>query len=375
MSFFDKFHKNSSQVEQSEQLSLESMFDENQTVAQKAEKAANMISEYVDKGDFSDINDLLDEVIQSNERTQFVFEQPNPKKWYLVVGLSALFILLFAVFLVISLGTAVFSNQFRIISIVLGLISLAFIMLNILSIKKAVQEIKFSLRYAKYYDCIKYHTIMVVADLASFAQTSLKKAVEDIKAAISRSYIPQGHFGNDNKILIVSDEKYHAYLEHESEYNHYFDKMVEERERLAERTDDIQRIIDEGNGYVKKIRYYNDIIKDKYITEQLDYMERVVASIFNEVEINPKHADKLGMLISYYLPTTEKLLKTYIDFSEKPISSMSIAKTKKEIEVSLEKINQAYDTLLDQFFHEQEMDISSEIQAMTAMMKQEGLSE
>ena len=375
MSFFDKFHKKSQQVEPSEQLPLEVIAQENPTVTEKAESAASIISECVEKGDFSDVNAFLDEMIQSNDRTQFVFEQPNPKKWFLVLGLSVAFIVFFACLLLTALGTAVFSNQFRIISIIFAAVSLAFIMLNVFSIKKAVSEIRFSYRYKKYYDCIKYHTILIVSDLASIATASLNKTIEDIKTAIARSYIPQGHFGNDEKILIVSDEQYRIYMEHESEYNHYFQKMLEERERLIERTDDIQKIIDEGNAYVKRIRYYNDIIKDKYISDQLDYMERVVASIFNEVELNPKHADKLGMFMSYYLPTTEKLLKTYIDFSEKPISSVSIAKTKKEIEVSLKKINQAYDSLLDQFFQEQEMDITSEIQAMTAMMQQEGLSE
>ena len=65
-------------------------------------------------------------------------------------------------------------------------------------------------------------------------------------------------------------------------------------------------------------------------------MESVVSMIFHEVDVNPNNADKLGMFMNYYLPTTEKLLEAYIDIidiDEKKVKGKSLEKTKKDIEV------------------------------------------
>ena len=48
-------------------------------------------------------------------------------------------------------------------------------------------------------------------------------------------------------------------------------------------------------------------------------------------------------------------------------------KTKKDIEDALDKILDSFEGLLDKFYEEQDMDISSEISAMETLMKQEGL--
>ena len=89
--------------------------------------------------------------------------------------------------------------------------------------------------------------------------------------------------------------------------------------------------------------------------------------------MNPAQANKLGVFMSYYLPTTEKLLEAYIDLDEKKVKGKSSQKTQKDIANALDSINNAFEGLLERFFQEQERDITSEIFAMEAIMKQEGL--
>ena len=187
--------------------------------------------------------------------------------------------------------------------------------------------------------------------------------------------IPQGHFGRENLIFIVSDELYEKYKDKQAVYDRYYRKQVEERLRMKERTKEIQAVLNQGQVYIDKIHESSDIIKDKIISQKLDRMESVVSMIFYEVDVNPQNADKLGMFMNYYLPTTEKLLESYIEIDEKQIKGKSLKKTKKDIEGAIDKIIDSFEGLLDKFYQEKELDIATDISAMEILMKQDGLSE
>ena len=58
-----------------------------------------------------------------------------------------------------------------------------------------------------------------------------------------------------------------------------------------------------------------------------------------------------------------------------PIQGENIKKTKKEIENSLDTMNQALEKLFDEMFQNVAMDISSDIQVLEVMLKQDGLTE
>ena len=194
-----------------------------------------------------------------------------------------------------------------------------------------------------------------------------------MKIAVKDKLIPLGHFGTDNIIFMTSDEIYERYKSKQTVYDQYYRKQVEERLRMKERSKEMQEILDQGQKYIDKIHTSNDIIKDKIISEKLDEMEKIVSMIFHEVDINPDQADNLGMFMNYYLPTTDKLLTSYIEIDGKQIQGQTIKKTKKEIEEVLDKIIESFEKLLDKFYQEEQLDISTDISAMEIMMKQEGL--
>ena len=79
--------------------------------------------------------------------------------------------------------------------------------------------------------------------------------------------------------------------------------------------------------------------------------------------------------IKYYFPSVLKLLKVYEDVEKQPVQGENIRKTKKEIEDSLDTMNQALEKLFDEMFQNVAMDISSDIQVLEVMLKQDGLTE
>ena len=80
-------------------------------------------------------------------------------------------------------------------------------------------------------------------------------------------------------------------------------------------------------------------------------------------------------LFKYYFPSVLKLLKVYEDVEKQPVQGENIRKTKKEIEDSLDTMNQALEKLFDEMFQNVAMDISSDIQVLEVMLKQDGLTE
>ena len=79
--------------------------------------------------------------------------------------------------------------------------------------------------------------------------------------------------------------------------------------------------------------------------------------------------------MEYYLPTTIKLVNAYCEFEGQPIPLESVQQSKKEIEESLDTINQAFLALLDNLYQDDAIDISTDISALKAMLAQEGLSQ
>ena len=77
------------------------------------------------------------------------------------------------------------------------------------------------------------------------------------------------------------------------------------------------------------------------------------------------------MFLNYYLPTMEKLLMAYIDINEKKVEGQSLRKAKKDIDHAIDILLVSFESILNQFYEELELDISSDVSAMEALSEQE----
>ena len=137
---------------------------------------------------------------------------------------------------------------------------------------------------------------------------------------------------------------------------------------------DVKTILKEGNDYLNKIRYYNDLIPDtETMSDKLYTLEATVLSIFKRLMEEPKVAGDLRRFMSYYLPTTEKLLQSYVDLRKQSQSIENIANSQKEIEEATDVINDAFVKFLNQLFESTSWDISADITVLKTQMKQDAL--
>ena len=125
---------------------------------------------------------------------------------------------------------------------------------------------------------------------------------------------------------------------------------------------------------VKEIRQLNAEIDDKTVSEKITQIEELTGKIFKVVEDKPEKLPEIKSFMSYYLPTTLKLLRSYRDFEHQGIGGDNIDATKERIEKILDTLVSGFSQQLDQLFMTDAMDISSDIDVLETMMKRDGLS-
>ncbi len=147
-------------------------------------------------------------------------------------------------------------------------------------------------------------------------------------------------------------------------------------ENAAGTNPEADALLREGREYIRKIRIVNDAIPDsEEMSSKLYRLENVVARIFGQVQKNPSSAKDLRKLMNYYLPTTAKLLDSYVELYHLKSSGENVRESMKEIEDATDIVNDAFENFLDKMFESKAIDISTDIDVMTSMLKQDGLAE
>lgn len=152
------------------------------------------------------------------------------------------------------------------------------------------------------------------------------------------------------------------------------EKAPEPEKKSTTGNPEVDKIIDEGQEYMKKLRAANDRIPDEVMSERISRMENASADIFAHIAENPDKAPQIRRFMNYYLPTTLKLLQSYDKLSRQRVKGENIHKTMFEIEGIMETIAAAFEKQLDSLFGSEAMDIAADISVMESILQQEGLA-
>lgn len=138
---------------------------------------------------------------------------------------------------------------------------------------------------------------------------------------------------------------------------------------------EVQEVLDKGNEYLKKIHESNDAIPGVEISAKISRMELIVEKIFERAQKHPEIIPDLKKMMDYYLPMTVKLLDAYEEMDTQPVQGENIQSSKREIEDTLDTLNQAFEKLLDSVFQDTAWDVSTDISVLHTLLAQEGLTE
>ena len=234
-------------------------------------------------------------------------------------------------------------------------------------------------RFKRYVDIVKEKLYCSIEELAQKTGRGQRFVRKDLKKMMKKGMFFQAHLDKKEQCFIASDSVYEQYRltqqNFEQKQAEQVSKPVEQKaetEEAKQNRSEAQKVLDEGREYVRMIRICNDEIPGEEMSEKLDKLELLVTRIFAQVEKEPELAPELHKMLSYYLPTTQKLLEAYRDLDKQNLDVKNISDTKREIESTVDTINAAFEKFLDELFREKAWDIQSDISVLNTMLKQDG---
>ena len=130
-----------------------------------------------------------------------------------------------------------------------------------------------------------------------------------------------------------------------------------------------------GDAHLRTVRELSAKIDNTDVRTKVDRLGGTCQRIFDYVRQNPKSADELRKFMNYYLPTLEKLVKTYELMEEQGVEGENITASKARISQMLDTMDAAFRKQLDALFGDTALDIDTDITVMEGMMAQEGLTD
>ena len=126
---------------------------------------------------------------------------------------------------------------------------------------------------------------------------------------------------------------------------------------------------------LREIRKLNDDIDNEVVSQRIDRIGALTASIFRVVREKPERAEEVRKFMNYYLPTTLKLLKSYSLMEKQSYQGENIQASRKKIEDVLETLVHAFEQQQDKLFQSDALDVETDISVLETMMASDGLTQ
>lgn len=235
-------------------------------------------------------------------------------------------------------------------------------------------------RALKYLQLAGNNHYIDLEDLAMHTNQSIKFVLKDIKKMLTDGFYPEGHLDRQESCLMLDNKIYGEYLSLEKQRR----EQAQEMRALPERTaaeapaqgtpSEVDSLIAEGQECIRKLRDMNDNIAGESISAKLFRLENLLKEIFDRLKEHPEQVSQMQKFMSYYLPTTLKLVAAYEDFDALSEQGPDIMEAKAEIEKTLDTINSAFSELLNRLFRETAYDVTTDAQVLQTMLAKEGLT-
>lgn len=225
-------------------------------------------------------------------------------------------------------------------------------------------------RYRAYDKAIQGRHLCMLDILASAIGRTPSYVAKDLKKIIRLGMFPNAHLDDEKTCIMLDYETYKQYL-------HTKEEAARQRRQEASQPgtpEDVQRALSEGRELIAKIREGNEAIPEKEISDKLTHLETITLTIFRYVEKHPEKLGDIRKMLTYYLPTTLKLVNAYREFYSQPLPGESVAEAKQDILSTLDTINAAFLTLAENLVQNDVLDVSTDISVLKTMLAQEGLT-
>jgi hypothetical protein len=231
------------------------------------------------------------------------------------------------------------------------------------------RKIKKARKYREYFSVIGQRQAISLRQLAATTGTDYQAMCDDLSVLLDKgAFGPNAYLDLSTQHLILGASGAQEVADRNRQAAQAAAKAeADAAARKAEAEDP-------STALLKEIRRVNDDIPDPHLSQQIDRIEEITRQILQYQKGHPESAPQLHSFLSYYLPTTLKILNAYAEMEKQSIQGRNITETRQRIEKMMDKVVSGFETQLDQLYAGDRMDITSDISVLEQMLAQDGLT-
>lgn len=210
-------------------------------------------------------------------------------------------------------------------------------------------------RFRSYLAMVGSQSSVSVSALASAAGLSPSRVRDDLADMLDGGLLPQGYLDYGGDRLVLTGEGI----------------AQPPKEQPAPPPPPKE----DENAILAEIKAVNDAIDNEKMSAQIDRIGVITAKILDYQKTHPDKAAQLHSFLSYYLPTTLKILRAYGQLEDQEVSGSNITAAMQRIESMMDKVVEGFEKQLDLLFQGDAMDITTDVEVLERMLAKDGLSD
>ena len=210
-------------------------------------------------------------------------------------------------------------------------------------------------RFRNYLAMVGNQSSVSVSALASASGLSPNKVRDDLADMLDDGLLPQGYLDYGGDRLVLTGEGI--------------------AQPVREQPAPPPPPKEDENAILAEIKAVNDAIDNEKMSAQIDRIGVITAKILDYQKTHPDKAVQLHSFLSYYLPTTLKILRAYAQLEDQEVSGSNITAAMQRIEGMMDKVVEGFEKQLDLLFQGDAMDITTDVEVLERMLAKDGLSD
>lgn len=219
-------------------------------------------------------------------------------------------------------------------------------------------------RYSAYLAIIGPNEAVEIETLAKKVGVKPKQAERDLQKMIEKGYFGKSAYINKELGYIFMSSRADEELTRAR-------AAAMEKTREASKKEAVKQSAEAYDQILDKIKAVNDRIPDPEMTEKINQIESITREIFRAVEQAPEKRGKIDRFMSYFLPTTLKLLESYANLEKTNIDGKNINQSMRSIEIAMDTVVDGFRHQLDELYKSDAVSIETEIDVLTKMINRE----
>ena len=130
--------------------------------------------------------------------------------------------------------------------------------------------------------------------------------------------------------------------------------------------------IDDGNRKREMLLKLSDSIENRAVKDTAIEISEIIKDILLDIEKDPKDLKLAKKFLTYYLDTTIKITRRYIDLSNRKVKSDEVQSSLAKTEDTLVKMKSAFGQMFSKLLEDDVMDLNSELQLLDRTIIMEG---